>query len=88
MEYKIIFTERAAKDISKLEPEIKERIGNALRKYSEDLLSYARKMVDPSLGNYRFRVGDYRVIFDLENDELIVLRVGSPKGNLSRVMKV
>ena len=79
MKYKIVFTRRATKDIAKLEPEIKERIGDALRRYSEDPLSYARKMVDPSLGSYRFRIGDYRVIFDLEDDELIVLRVGHRK---------
>jgi len=79
MKYKIVFTRRAMKDISKLEPEVEERIGGALRKYSEDPLSYARRMVDPSLGSYRFRVGDYRVIFDLEGDKIIVLRVGHRK---------
>jgi mRNA interferase RelE/StbE len=79
MKYKIVFTRRATKDISKLEPEIKERIGEALRKYSEDPLSYARRMVDPSLGSCRVRIGDYRVIFDLEDDELIVLRAGHRK---------
>lgn len=79
MKYKIVFTARATKDISKLEPEAKERIGEALRRYSKDPLNYARKMVDPSLGSYRFRVGDYRVIFDLEGDKLIVLRVGQRK---------
>jgi mRNA interferase RelE/StbE len=76
MEYEIIFTERAAKDISKLEPEIKERIGDALSRYCKNPLSYARRMVDPSLGSYRLRVGDYGVIFDLEDDRVIVLRVG------------
>lgn len=43
------------------------------------LLNHARKMVDPSLGSYRFRIGDYRVIFDIEGDEIIVLRVGHRK---------
>jgi mRNA interferase RelE/StbE len=28
------------------------------------------------LGSYRFRIGDYRVIFDVEGANLIVLRVG------------
>jgi len=79
MEYRIIFTERATKDISKLEPEIKERIGDALSRYCKNPLSYARRMVDPSLGRYRFRIGDYRVIFDMEDDRLIVLRVGHRK---------
>jgi len=79
MNYKIVFTRRAAKDISKLEPEIKEKLGDTLRSYSKDPLNHARKMIDPSLGSYRFRIGDYRVIFDIEGDEIIVLRVGHRK---------
>jgi len=76
MKYKIVFTRRVVKDISKLEPDVKERIRDALMRCSKDPLGYARRMVDPSLGSYRFRVGDYRVIFDLEGDEIIVLCVG------------
>jgi mRNA interferase RelE/StbE len=79
MNYKIVFTKRAMRDISKLEPEIKEKLGDALRRYSKDPLNYARKMIDPSLGSYRFRIGDYRVIFDIEGNEIIVLRVGHRK---------
>jgi mRNA interferase RelE/StbE len=79
MNYKIVFTKRAMRDISKLEPEIKEKLGDALRKYGKDPLNYARKMIDPSLGSYRFRIGYYRVIFDIEGDEIIVLRVGHRK---------
>jgi mRNA interferase RelE/StbE len=79
MDYKIVFTRRAARDISKLEPEVKEKIGDALKRYGKDPLNYARKMIDPSLGNYRFRIGDYRVIFDIEGDEIIVLRVDHRK---------
>jgi len=79
MNYKIVFTRRATKDISKLEPEIKEIIGDALKRCGKDPLNHARKMLDPSLGNYRFRIGDYRVIFDIEGDEIIVLRVGHRK---------
>jgi mRNA interferase RelE/StbE len=79
MDYKIVFTRRAAKDISKLEPEVKEKIGDALKRYGRDPLNYARKMIDPSLGSYRFRIGDYRVIFDIEGNEIVVLRVGHRK---------
>ena len=46
MEYKIVFTRRAMKDIAKLEPEIRERMGEALARYSKDPLGYARKMFD------------------------------------------
>jgi len=76
MKYRIVYTKRAAKDISKLDSETKKRIREAMERYAETPLNYARKMIDPSLGTYRFRIGDYRVIFDLEDDKIIILRVG------------
>lgn len=79
MDYRIVFSKRAMRDISRLEPEIKEKIGHTLGRYGKDPLNYARKMIDPSLGSYRFRVGDYRVIFDIEGDEIVVLRVDHRK---------
>jgi len=42
----------------------------------EDPLRHAEKLTQSKLGSYRFRIGDYRVVFDLEGDEIIVLRVG------------
>jgi len=59
-----------------LEPDIKQGIGKFLLRYEEDPLKYAEKLTDSRLGTYRFRVGDYRVIFDLEENEIVVLRVG------------
>jgi len=76
VKFRIVYTKRSAKDISGLAPDAKDRLKKALERYSEAPLHYARKMADPSLGNYRFRIGDYRVIFDLEGDEIVVLRVG------------
>ena len=48
-------------------------------RYKDDPLKYARKLIDPKLGGYRFRIGDYRVVFDIENDEIVVLRIGHRK---------
>ena len=76
MKYKIIYTKRATKDISRLDLETKERIKEAMERYSEVPLNYARKMMDSSLGTYRFKIGDYRAIFDIEDDKIVVLRVG------------
>ena len=36
---------------------------------------YANKITDARLGSYRFRIGEYRVIFDLEGNKIVVLRV-------------
>jgi len=76
MRYKIVYTKRAEKDISKLDWEAKVEIKKALERYAEDPLNYARKMIDIAFGTYRFRVGDYRIIFDIEGNELVILRVG------------
>ena len=79
MTYDLVYTRRAIKDIQRLEEKTKRRIGKALLRYSEDPLRYAEKLTDPRLGNYRFRIGDYRVIFDLEETDIAVLRVGHRK---------
>jgi mRNA interferase RelE/StbE len=76
MTYRLVYTRRAVRDISKLERSVKERIKKSLEKYAEEPFSYARKMADPTLGTYRFRIGEYRVVFDIEGDELVILRLG------------
>ena len=62
MKYILVYTRRAERDIEKLEPNVKDRIGKALLRYSEEPLKFAEKLSDSILGEYRFRIGDYRVI--------------------------
>jgi mRNA interferase RelE/StbE len=76
VKYRLVYTRRAERDIKKLESNIKERVGKTLLRYSEEPLKFAEKLSDLILGEYRFRVGDHRVIFDLEGNEIVVLRVG------------
>ncbi len=79
MRYRLVYTERADRDIQALIPKIKERLGKALLRYEEDPLRHAEKLTHPKLGSYRFRIGDYRVVFDLAGDEIVILRVGHRK---------
>lgn len=76
MNYRLIYTQRAAKDIQGLDPKTKERVRKALLRYENDPLRHAERLTQSKLGSYRFRIGDYRVVFDLEGEELVVLRVG------------
>jgi len=39
-------------------------------------LTFVDSLIDFEIGQYRFRVGDYRVIFDLEDKTIIVLTLG------------
>ena len=77
--YKIIFTEKAVHDLSNIDNENQERIAIKLKSYSKEPLKYARKLISPKIGSYRFRIGDYRVIFDIDDDKIIILRIGHRK---------
>jgi mRNA interferase RelE/StbE len=35
----------------------------------------AKKLINPTLGPWRYRIGDYRIIFDLSGREIQVLKV-------------
>ena len=79
MSYSLVYTQRAVKDINRLDVNVKKRIGNTLLRFRDDPLQYAEPLTDPALGSYRFRIGDYRVIFDIEENEVVILRVGHRK---------
>ena len=79
MKYRLVYTHRAIRDIERLDAKIERRIGKALLRYEEDPLKYAERLTDSRFGTYRFRIGDYRVVFDLEGNEIVVLRIGHRK---------
>jgi mRNA interferase RelE/StbE len=79
LSYEFVYTRRAETDIQKLDYITKKRIGKTLLRYGEDPFKYAERLIDSRLGDYRFKIGDYRVIFDMEGEKIIVLRVGHRK---------
>lgn len=79
MSYSLAYTHKAVKDIGRLDANVKKRIGNTLLRFIDNPLQYAEPLTDSTLGSYRFRIGNYRVIFDIEGNFLVVLRVGHRK---------
>jgi mRNA interferase RelE/StbE len=79
LSYRLVYTQRAVRDISRLDAGVKKRIGTTLLRFKDNPLQYAENLTDPELGGYRFRIGDYRVIFDIEKNDIVVLRVGHRK---------
>ena len=76
MAYKLVYTDRAVKDIKKLDIIARRCLKKALEKLSISPLEYSTKLINSKIGEYRFRIGDYRVIFDLVDGEIVILRVG------------
>ncbi len=81
MKYKLLLTKKAKNDFSSLEKIIQKRIAKKLKFYvaDENPLKHAKKLKDSRLGEYRFRIGDYRAIFDIDKKGnitlLLILRV-------------
>lgn len=76
MKYQLIYTKPALKDIRKLDIVATKRLKRAMMRFIQRPLYYSEKLVDSRLGQYRFRVGDYRIIFDNDKYKIIILRVG------------
>ena len=77
--YKVIFTQRALKDLENIDKKEQRRIAGKLKLYAKEPLGYARKLVSPKIGTYRFRIGEYRVIFDIDGVNIVILRLGHRK---------
>lgn len=52
--YNLVYTNRAVKDIKKLPPDIKKRIGKTLLRYQQDPLGYSETLTDARLGQNIF----------------------------------
>jgi len=77
--YELIFEKRALKDLNKLDSAIKERIWNKLQDCKQDPFRYLEHLTE--IKGFKLRVGDYRIIIDIENEIKIlhVLKVGHRK---------
>lgn len=75
-EYRLLYTEQAARDIRAIGDLDRLRIKKALERMRLKPLYYAKKMINSALGDYRFRVGNYRIVFDVDQDAIVILRVG------------
>lgn len=82
MEYKVVYTKLSQKDLDRLDPPLVRRILKKVDEYSkhQDPLEFAKKLKEFEMNTYRFRVGDYRVVFRLDPQShqlviLVVLRV-------------
>lgn len=76
--YHYEWTPQARQEIKKLSPDIQERIIDKLNYFlsSPNPLTLAKRLKHFEGGQYRFRVGDYRIIFDVEDDTIVVLALG------------
>ncbi|MEK7603029.1 MAG: type II toxin-antitoxin system RelE/ParE family toxin [Patescibacteria group bacterium] len=75
--YKLVYKKPAVKSIQKLPAQIIKRLKVKLEYFAsqEDPLAFAKALTKPADAQYRFRVGNYRVLFDIEKDTIVILLV-------------
>lgn len=66
--YKVIYSKNSVRDLKKIDKKIAQRIVKKLDFFSKqtDIGSFSKKLVGFENNKYRFRVGDYRIIFKID----------------------
>ena len=73
MAYRIQWRPRARKAFLSLDKPVRRRIGEAVDALAADPRPAAAKMITGARGVLRIRVGDYRVLYTIDEGQLIVL---------------
>ncbi len=75
MAYILVYTKTAFSDIKKLDTPNRKRIKKKLELFVEDPTTHAKKLINSSIGTYRWRIGDYRIIFDIDGENIVILHI-------------
>lgn len=78
MNYQVEFTKKASKQLAKLSEDIQQRIKIKVQELAENPRASGVVKLENSDNKYRIRVGHYRVLYEIQDDLLIVsvIRVG------------
>lgn len=74
MKYKIEFKPRAIKDLKTMSLRERERVVAKVEALQTDLAGDVKRLTNFT-PEYRLRVGDYRVLFQVEDDRVMIFRI-------------
>lgn len=75
MNYVILLTKNARKDIDKLDGVIQKRIAKKLVYFKSNPIKLSKQLIDFEQGQYRYRIGDFRVCFDIDENKIVINRI-------------
>jgi mRNA interferase RelE/StbE len=74
VKYTVQFKPRAIKDIESLNSKFQLRVIKKIEEMSDNLKGDVKHLTD-STPEFRLRVGDYRVLFEIEGETIIIYRI-------------
>ncbi len=76
MKYSIVFTKRATKDIDGLPKNIKPRVLKKIKQLEDNPTPPGCRKIVGTENTWRVRIGDYRVIYNILDEVLVVEVIG------------
>ena len=73
MTYKIVPTPKFAKNFKKSDPFVRKQIKSYLNRVTDNPRAKGKALVANRTGQWRYRIGAYRVIVNIQDNELIIL---------------
>lgn len=74
MRYSVVFMPKAERDMDSLSSDVARRILLKVHAMQDDLAGDVKRLTK-MMPSYRLRVGDYRVLFEVEGDGIMIYRV-------------
>jgi len=73
----INYTRKASVNLENLPQDVQKRIAKKMRFYAkqENPLKFAERLTETKEGDFRFRIGNYRIIFDVINNKIFILAI-------------
>ena len=72
MTYRVLYTEEAARRIGKLDKAVKDRVGKAISRLSENP-ELGKRLTGLLSDRWSYRVGDWRILYKIRKKELVIL---------------
>ena len=76
MKYKVIFTDKANKQLNKIDKHVASLIIGWIEKNldgTENPRQHGKGLTGNKAEEWRYRIGDYRIICDIQDEEIIIL---------------
>ncbi len=73
MTYRITLAPAAERQLRKFDPPVRRRLQAALELLADNPRPPAATQLVGGSGEWRVRTGDYRIVYDIEDDRLVIL---------------
>jgi mRNA interferase RelE/StbE len=72
--YSLVIARRFRQDLRRLDAQMHRRVLEVLERLQEDPFQ-GQRLTNVAIGQWRIRVGDYRIRYDIEGEQVLLYRV-------------